>query len=203
MQARTYIKKIFEPSAIKYALASALKRRFEPLETSLRGSFFIYIKCRGPPSPHQFENFNLMEVNMAYNKAKAEYIWRKQKDQEERKLRALGVDEDTIQQLHNYDWDMFKAERNYKSWNILMDSMSEIEEKEAYEPPHSVEALLDEIENEQLYNLLRELDNWTLQMLFYKSLGYTAKEIEAKIGMPESMVHNRISRLRKKVKKLL
>lgn len=90
---------------------------------------------------------------MAYNKAKAEYIWRKQKDQEERKLRALGVDEDTIQQLHNYDWDMFKAERNYKSWNILMDSMSEIEEKEAYEPPHSVEALLDEIENEQLYNL--------------------------------------------------
>lgn len=140
---------------------------------------------------------------MAYNKAKAEYIWRKQKDQEERKLRALGVDEDTIQQLHNYDWDMFKAERNYKSWNILMDSMSEIEEKEAYEPPHSVEALLDEIENEQLYNLLRELDNWTLQMLFYKSLGYTAKEIEAKIGMPESMVHNRISRLRKKVKKIL
>ena len=96
---------------------------------------------------------------MAYNKAKAEYIWRKQKDQEERKLRALGVDEDTIQQLHNYDWDMFKAERNYKSWNILMDSMSEIEEKEAHEPPHSVEALLDEIENEQLYNLLRELDN--------------------------------------------
>lgn len=57
---------------------------------------------------------------MAYNKAKAEYIWRKQKDQEERKLRALGVDEDTIQQLHNYDWDMFKAERNYKSWNILI-----------------------------------------------------------------------------------
>ena len=140
---------------------------------------------------------------MAYNKAKAEYIWRKRKDREERKLRALGVDEDTIQQLHNYDWDMFKAERNYKSWNILMDSMSEIEEKETYEPPHSVEALLDEVENEQIYKLLRELDSWTLQMLFYKSLGYTAKEIEAKISMPESMVHNRISRLRKKAKKIL
>ena len=140
---------------------------------------------------------------MAYNKARAEYIWRKLKDQEERKLRALGVDEDIIQQLHNYDWDMFKAERNYKSWNILMDSMSEIEAKDSYEPPYSVEALLDEIENEQLYRLLSGLDNWTLQMLLYKSLGYTAKEIEANIGMPESMVHNRISRLRKKVKKLL
>ena len=87
---------------------------------------------------------------MAYNKAKAEYIWRKRKDHEERKLRTLGVDEDTIQQLHNYDWDMFKAERNYKSWNILMDSMSEIEAKDSYEPPHSIEALLNEIENEQL-----------------------------------------------------
>jgi len=38
-------------------------------------------------------------------------------------------------------------------------------------------------------------------MLFLKSLGYTAKEIEQRIGMPESMVHNRISRLRKKYKK--
>lgn len=140
---------------------------------------------------------------MAYNKAKAEYIWRKRKDQEERKLRTLGVDENTIQQLHNYDWDMFKAERNYKLRNILIDSMSEIEADELYELPCSVEALLDEIENEQLHKLLKGLDFWTLQMLFYKSLGYTAKEIETKIGMPESMIHNRISRLRKKVKKLL
>ncbi len=140
---------------------------------------------------------------MAYNKAKAEYIWRKRKEQEERKMRVLGVDEDTIQRLHNYDWDMFKAERNYKSWNILMDSMSEIEAEELYELPHSVEALLNEIENEQLYKLLKGLDNWTLQMLFYKSLGYTAKEIERKIGMPESMIHNRMSRLRKKIKNIL
>ncbi len=36
---------------------------------------------------------------MAYNKAKAEYIWRKRKEQEERKMRVLGVDEDTIQRL--------------------------------------------------------------------------------------------------------
>lgn len=140
---------------------------------------------------------------MAYNKAKAEYIWRKRKEQEERKMRVLGVDEDTIQRLHNYDWDMFKAERNYKSWNILMDSMSEIEAEELYELPHSVEALLDEIENEQLYKLLKGLDNWTLQMLLYKSLGYTAKDIESKIGMPESMIHNRMSRLRKKIKNIL
>lgn len=140
---------------------------------------------------------------MAYNKAKAEYIWRKRKEQEERKMRVLGVDEGTIQQLHNYDWDMFKAERNYKSWNILMDSMPEIEAEELYELPHSVEALLDEIENEQPYKLLKGLDNWTLQMLLYKSLGYTAKEIERKIGMPESMIHNRMSRLRKKIKNIL
>ena len=67
--------------------------------------------------------------------------------------------------------------------------------------PRSVEDFLDNIEDERLYRLLREVDSQTLQMLFLKSLGYTAKEIEQRIGMPESMVHNRISRLRKKYKK--
>ena len=34
---------------------------------------------------------------MAYNKARAEKQWLKWKEAEERKLRELGVDEDTIQ----------------------------------------------------------------------------------------------------------
>lgn len=44
---------------------------------------------------------------MAYNKARAEKQWLKWKEAEERKLRELGVDEDTIQRLHTYDWAQF------------------------------------------------------------------------------------------------
>ena len=47
---------------------------------------------------------------MAYNKARAEKEWLEWKNKEETQLRELGVDEDTIQFLHTYDWEMFKAE---------------------------------------------------------------------------------------------
>ena len=38
---------------------------------------------------------------MAYNKAKAEKEWLRWKEVEEKKLRELGVDEETIQRLRN------------------------------------------------------------------------------------------------------
>lgn len=50
---------------------------------------------------------------MAYNKARAEKEWLKWKEAEEKKLRELGVDEDTIQRLHTYDWTQFKSERRF------------------------------------------------------------------------------------------
>lgn len=37
---------------------------------------------------------------MAYNKARAEKQWLKWKEAEEKKLRELGVDKETIQRLH-------------------------------------------------------------------------------------------------------
>lgn len=40
---------------------------------------------------------------MAYNKAKAEQEWLRQKAAEEQQLRELGVDEEIIQHLHTYD----------------------------------------------------------------------------------------------------
>ena len=138
---------------------------------------------------------------MAYNKARAEKAWLKWKAKEEKHLRELGVDEDTIQRLHTYDWEMFKAERNYQQRHIDIGTFPEIASEAAFDQPRSAKDFLDNIEDKRLYQLLQEVDPQTLQMLFLKSLGYTAKEIEQRIGMPESMVHNRISRLRKKYKK--
>lgn len=140
---------------------------------------------------------------MAYNKARAEKAWLKWKAKEENHLRELGVNEDTIQRLHAYDWEMFKAERNYQQHHIDIGIFPDIASDNSPSLPHNAKDFLNNIEDERLYRLLSKVDPQTLQMLFLKSLGYTAKEIEQRIGMPESMVHNRISRLRKNHKKYL
>lgn len=44
---------------------------------------------------------------MAYNHRKAEIEWLNWKEKEEKQMRELGVDEDTIQRLHTYDWQQF------------------------------------------------------------------------------------------------
>ena len=55
---------------------------------------------------------------MAYNKAKAEREWIRWKEAEEKKLRELGVDEETIQRLHTYDWAQFNKERQYRQRQV-------------------------------------------------------------------------------------
>lgn len=44
---------------------------------------------------------------MAYNKAREEQKWKKWKEREEEKLRELGMDEVSIQALHESDWADF------------------------------------------------------------------------------------------------
>ena len=50
---------------------------------------------------------------MSYNKAQAEKKWLKWKNAEEQQLREMGVDEEIIQRLHTYDWEVFKSDRRY------------------------------------------------------------------------------------------
>ena len=65
---------------------------------------------------------------MAYNKAKAERQRFRWKEAEEKELRKLGVDEDTIQRLHTYDWAQFNKERQYLQrqveWSPFVDLIS-------------------------------------------------------------------------------
>ena len=76
---------------------------------------------------------------MAYNKARAEKEWLEWKNKEETQLRELGVDEDTIQFLHTYDWEMFKADRNYRQRHINIGTIPEIVSEDSSTTPRSVE----------------------------------------------------------------
>ena len=50
---------------------------------------------------------------MAYNKAKEERNGGSGKKPRRNKLRSLGVDEDTIEKLRVYDWEVFNSDRRF------------------------------------------------------------------------------------------
>ena len=47
---------------------------------------------------------------MAFNKAREERKWKIRKEAEEKLMRKLGTDEDTIQKLREHDWKVFNSE---------------------------------------------------------------------------------------------
>lgn len=141
---------------------------------------------------------------MGYNKARAERAWLNWKSQEENQLRTLGVEEEVIQALRQFDWETFKRDRCY--YEHLADlSPGELPLHNPNQPKsiESVSALLDEIDNELLLAILQKQDGVTLKIMLFKMLGYTSKEIGLLVGLEEFTVRKRISRLRNKLKRVL
>ena len=139
---------------------------------------------------------------MAYNKAKEEKKWRLWKAAEERKLRSLGVSEDTIEKLRVYDWAIFNSDRRY--YQRVQESGTYREEiAEDITPPEikTVEDFLDSIENQQLFHVLIKVDRLTLQIALMKMHGYSVRETALHFGVTEKAVYRRMDRLKEKLKK--
>ena len=130
---------------------------------------------------------------MAYNKARAEKKWLKWKEAEEKKLRELGVDEETI----------FNRERRYLQrqveWSPYVDLVSA---QDLELPVEDVESLMDSIEDMELLRILSKEDKLTIQIAFLKMSGYNGYEIAEKTSLTQKAVNLRMVRLRKKLKKL-
>lgn len=140
---------------------------------------------------------------MGYNYAKEVAKWTKWKEQEEQLLRSLDVDENIINQLHEYDWETFKADRRIRrKQNVTSDnffySIPYYDKKEIL----TIENLLDEIENEALLHYLSQTDRLTLTIILMKMLGYSIKEISEILEMSSSAIYLRIHRLKNKLKKV-
>ena len=73
---------------------------------------------------------------MAYNKAREEQKWKSWKEREEEKLRELGMDEASIQILHESDWADFNSERRYREHQIPLLDYAELAEKAAAATAH-------------------------------------------------------------------
>ena len=140
---------------------------------------------------------------MAYNKAKAERQWLRWKEAEEKELRKLGVDEDTIQRLHTYDWAQFNKERQYLQRQVEWSPFVDLRSAQDIElPVEDTQALLDSIEDTDLFSLLQNTDKLTLEIIFMKMNGYSSKEISEQTGLPVNAIDLRIFKLKKKLKKV-
>ncbi|QUN13163.1 sigma-70 family RNA polymerase sigma factor [Clostridium sp. C1] len=140
---------------------------------------------------------------MVYNHAKEESQWKKWKEQEERLLRSLNVDEDIIMELRKYDWNAFKLERRIREKqnltdNIFFYNLPYYDKKEIC----SVEDLLNDIEDESLLHYLYQTDKTTLTIILLKILGYSTKDISEILKIKSSTIYMKIHRLKNKLKNM-
>ena len=141
---------------------------------------------------------------MAYNKAREEKKWRLWKEAEEKQLRSLGVSENDIEKLRVHDWAIFNSDRRY--YQRMQETGTYLEEvaTDMTQPEiKTVEDFLNNIENQQLYQVLIKADRLTLQAILLQIQGYSIAEIAAILGMKEDTVYKRLGRLKQKIKKLL
>ena len=141
---------------------------------------------------------------MSFNYGREEKKWRLWKEAEEKQLRNLGVNEDTIEQLHTYDWEVFNSDRRY--YRRLKDEGTYLEEvvEDTTQPEvKTVEDFLDNIENQQLYQVLIKVDRLTLQIVVMKIQGYSTHEIAPRLNITEKAIYRRLDRLKEKIKKFL
>ena len=138
---------------------------------------------------------------MAYNNGRENRKWLIWKEAEEKILREHGVDENTIEQIRTDDRADFNSNRRFYHWTSDFGEYLEgIADRERDAEVKSVADLLDEIEDEKLYQALLTVDKHTLLILLLKMQGYSTREIAAMAGLTERAVYKRLERLRKKLK---
>lgn len=139
---------------------------------------------------------------MSYNKARAEKEWLKWKEAEEKELRELGVNEDTIQRLRTYDWAQFKSERRFlERWEEWSSKVEWISAMDVELPVENTESFMDNVENMDLLRLLSQEDRLTLQIVFLKIQNFSTEEICQSFGITPYSCYNRIKRFKQKIKK--
>ncbi|WP_318003341.1 sigma-70 family RNA polymerase sigma factor [Faecalibacillus intestinalis] len=138
---------------------------------------------------------------MGYNKAKAEKKWKKWKNKEENLLRKLGMNEDKIDELYNYDKELFNSERSFLRRMIIDSDFIEYLSTSKIELPiDNMDDLLNQIDREELYQAMRKINEQTLKIIYLKIVGYSVKEIAQMMGISDYTVRYRLRKVRKKLK---
>ena len=135
---------------------------------------------------------------MSYNYIKEFLKWKRWKEQEEQVLRQEKVSEPVIQELRDFDWQQFNAERRFKrNHNITNDYFFLFYPTYDKKEIKSIEDILETIENEAFYEYLSETDPIMLDVILLKMEGYSIKEISEKTNLPISTLYHKIKKIKK------
>ena len=138
---------------------------------------------------------------MAYNKASEERKWNYWKEQEEKKLRELGMKEEKIQKLRQMDWEDFLEERRYRErLDGTMQDMDSERQKDDEQFAMDVKELLEHVGDRRLYEVLKGTEHQTLEILLLSTWGYSIKEIASIMGLSKDTIYTKRKILRKKLK---
>lgn len=141
---------------------------------------------------------------MFYNHGQAECEWLRKKQEEEKILREYGMSEVLIEELRKSDWEEFKSERIFYLHNVqsiddvngadddVRFSTEDVDGMEAF----TVEAMLDEIEDARLFQILSHTEEKTLKILLLRLNGYSLRDIAQVLRMNEKAVSARLNRLK-------
>ena len=113
-------------------------------------------------------------------------------------LRELGMDEEKIRKLRQMDWEDFLEERRYRE--RLEETIQEIDtgKPEDGEPfAMDVQELLDHVGDRRLYELLKETEHQTLEILLLSTWGYSGREVAKIMGIAEQTIYTKRKILRK------
>ena len=141
---------------------------------------------------------------MFFNHGQAKCEWLRKKQEEEKILREYGMSEVLIEELRKSDWEEFKSERIFYLHNVqsiddvkgadddVRFSAEDVDGMEAF----TVEAMLDEIEDARLFQILSHTEEKTLKILLLRLNGYSLHDIAQVLGMNEKAVSARLNRLK-------
>lgn len=132
---------------------------------------------------------------------------------------AVGMAEDAIQKMYDYDRQQFNAERAHleRTQELSTDTFECSEDEnsplmkryrevttvtDTYHETKSNFAWIGEIENERLLSALENLSELDLKILtLYVYAGYTESEIAGELGGSKVAIHKRIEKITKLLKK--
>jgi len=135
---------------------------------------------------------------MSYNYRKEYAKWKRWKEQEERILKQMNMPKNKINELREFDWAQFNDERRFtRKQNITNDqyfALIPVNDKKEFK---NINDILDSIEDEALYEYLKDEEPVLLTIILLKIQGFSIKEISKLINMPISTIYRKIEKIKR------
>ena len=135
---------------------------------------------------------------MSYNYRKEYAKWKRWKEQEERILKQMNMPKNKINELREFDWAQFNDERRFtRKQNITNDqyfALIPVNDKKEFK---NINDILDSIEDEALYEYLKDEEPVSLTVILLKIQGFSIKEMSKLINMPISTIYRKIEKIKR------